>query len=247
MIAAGLVMALTGLVAGALIGAVGVGGVIVVPILTAVLGLDVRLAVGTSLFAFLIAAPVVIVMYARAGSIPWRGGLWLCLGVIPGAIPGALAVAAVDPRLLKTVIALLMVGTGLRAFARFTPGDRAPERLGAAWLFVIGVATGFISALTGTGGPVTLIPIFLFLKAALLPSIGLAQLAQAPVTAAASAANGVLGTILYLPATILAAGMALGMIGGAWLAHRLSGPSLLRGVSVLLVVSGLLMAGATWL
>ena len=109
-------MALVGLAAGVLIGSVGIGGVIVVPILSAALAMDVRMAVATSLLAFCLASPVVIVLYARAGSIPWRAAFWVCLGVLPGTVPGALAVAMVDARLLKALIAAMMVVTGLRAF-----------------------------------------------------------------------------------------------------------------------------------
>ena len=247
MIADALVMALVGLTAGVLIGSVGIGGVIVVPILSTALAMDVRLAVATSLLAFCLASPVVIVLYARAGSISWRAAMWVCLGVLPGTVPGALAVAMVDARLLKTVIAALMVVTGLRAFYRFVPGNRPLLELGRPLLFGMGAVTGFLSALTGTGGPVTLIPLLLLLKGALLPSIGLAQFVQLPVTGVASAVNGALGTIVFLPAIILAAAMALGMAGGTRLAHKMSGELLLRYVSILLILAGAAMVTTTWI
>ena len=53
--------------------------------------------------------------------------------------------------------------------------------LGNLLLLQIGAVVGFGSALTGTGGPVLLVPILVFMRAPSLTAIGVSQVVQIPV------------------------------------------------------------------
>ena len=56
---------------GALIGAVGIGGVLLIPALTAFAGLPIQTAMATALFTFTFTGIVGTVMFQRRGSIDW--------------------------------------------------------------------------------------------------------------------------------------------------------------------------------
>ena len=65
-------IAITGIVIGIAIGAVGIGGVLLVPFLTLTLGIDVKHAIAAALLSYLPSCVVAVTLYARRGSIPWR-------------------------------------------------------------------------------------------------------------------------------------------------------------------------------
>ena len=57
---------------GALIGAIGIGGVLLVPLLTLALGIGVHVAIATASFTYLFTGLVGVVEYARRGTIQCR-------------------------------------------------------------------------------------------------------------------------------------------------------------------------------
>jgi uncharacterized protein len=106
-----LLTALIGLVAGVLSGLFGIGGgVIVVPALILLVGLEQRTATGTSLAALLLPVGLFGVMtYARAGAVRFPMAALLALGILVGTALGT-RVAFVLPELwLRRLLAVLLV------------------------------------------------------------------------------------------------------------------------------------------
>src|SRR5262249_47717723 len=85
-------------------------------------------------------------------------------------------------------------------------------------LLFIGAATGFLSSLTGTGGPLVLVPILLSMRLGVLASVGLSQIFQLPVALAATAGNIIYGE-LDLPLGIV---LAASLSGGSWFGAKLA-------------------------
>ena len=81
--------AASGAAAGLLIGSVGVGGIILVPILIQVPGIQVKSAVATCMFAYIAAGLAGLASYARQNSIDWGRTGWMLLGAAPAAVGGA--------------------------------------------------------------------------------------------------------------------------------------------------------------
>jgi uncharacterized membrane protein YfcA len=227
--------------AGVLVGCAGIGGVIVVPALVYLAGYPLPVAIGATMGAFLASGAVGSYAYWKTGSISGRMTLPLWLGALPCAFGGALLVDSVPAALLELAIGVLTLGSGVHALAgrRERPDDgRVPS---APLLAVVGAATGFVSALTGTGGPLVLVPILVALDVPMLASIGLAQAIQLPVAAAATG-GFLLSGLLDVPlASALAAGIALGTWLGAKAAHAFPTSKLRRLVAVLLVIVGCAM------
>jgi len=224
--------------AGLLIGAVGIGGVILVPALVYLAGQSLPAAIAAAMCAFVVSGLVGSYAYARAGSIRWRMTAWTWLGALPCAFAGALLVNVAPARLLELAIALLTLATGLHVLLRRSTRSTAERTPGAPTLAGVGGVTGFVSALTGTGGPLVLVPILVALEVPILASIGLAQAIQLPIAAAATGGYWLSGLLDVRLGLTLAAGIALGTWFGAKAAHALPTETLRKGVAVLLVGVG---------
>lgn len=238
-----LAVAALGLLVGVLIGTVGVGGVLLVPALVYAGGLDIRVAIASCLLAYLGTGLVGSLAYARRGSLPRAGAGWLCAGAVPGALLGALGVAVVPERALEALVAVLVSASGAQALAGLRQRSGEGRPLGAAALVSIGALTGLGSALSGTGGPLILLPILTWARQPPLVALGYAQLVQVPIAAFASAANLRYGRPDVALGLGLAVALGAGVLLGARLAHRLPAPVLRRAVAVALLAAGVAMIG----
>jgi uncharacterized membrane protein YfcA len=181
-------------------------------------------------------------LYAKAKFIRWDMAGWLFAGAIPAALAGALAAYFAPGSLLQAMIALVATLAGLHTlfFHRETEAVCAHSISNPA-LALAGAVTGFASALTGTGGPLVLVPILLWLGSPVLTAIGLSQAIQLPVSLAATAGNFYNGNLDLRLGGLLALGMPLGIWLGSKLARALPRRTLQRGVALLLIVAGVLV------
>ena len=104
---------------------------------------------------------------------------------------------------------------------------------------IIGFVCGFGSAITGTGGPLILVPILIYLGLPALIAVGLSQVVQVPIAAFASLGNWYTGNLNAELALIIAAIMVLGVFVGATLIHRLPTEPLRKLIAWFLVLVGI--------
>jgi uncharacterized protein len=223
---------------GVAIGATGIGGVLLVPILTLALGIDVKQAIAAALLSYLPGCVIAVVMYARRGSIIWRDVWPLCLAALPAAWLGARAARGAPATLLEAAIGVLLLAGGL--YALRTPRNAAVggTRLSSGTLLGLGAGTAFVSALTGAGGAFVLLPVLLLLDMPVLPAIGLGQAIALPIAGLASVANMAAGLVDLPLAALLAAGLSVGIAVGTPIAHALPQPVLRRLLGTLVVAAG---------
>jgi len=228
------------LLAGAAIGATSIGGVLVVPALAGVAGLPVADAIAASSFGFVL-----------TGLLGWRGrgesqsnalaSLWpLHAAALAGAAGGALLVHAVSPGAVRLWVALLALGSGFYSLASSRSAEIAPRPCPrGATLAAIGAAVGCGSALSGTGGPVLLLPVFLLLGLPTAMAVATAQAIQLPIAIAASTTHFAAGRL------DIGMGLVVGiaLVAGAWaalrLARRASALTLRRCAALGLIATGL--------
>ncbi len=234
-------LAVLGLVAGISIGCIGIGGIILVPALTYLGGIPIQTAIAGAMMGYLLTGAVGTVIFARKKSIRWSMALWLCAGATPAALAGAWTSNNVEPLILEIVIGLLTISSGVQAFMRLGGAAAAERPAGRLALLAIGAATGFLSAISGTGGPLVLVPIMLWLGFPVLTAIGLSQAIQFPIATLATAGNILYGTPDFALGAILAVGLAAGSAIGAYLAHAVPKEGLKRLVAVVLILIGLLI------
>ncbi|NKX54483.1 sulfite exporter TauE/SafE family protein [Arthrobacter mobilis] len=159
-----LVLILLGLATGYLSGLFGVGGgVVIVPALL-LLGVDQRLASGSSVAAVLPASVVGAAGYALTGSVDWLAGLLLAAGIVVGAQLGTYLLA----RLPRNVLFWLFLG--FLAAVIVSLWIVIPQRddvipltplVGVA-LVLAGAVTGILSGLLGVGGGIIIVPVLMF-------------------------------------------------------------------------------------
>ncbi len=230
-----------GLLAGVMIGCVGVGGVIVVPALVYGIGMPIQDAIASAMMGYMLTGAIGTFVYARAGSIRWKLAGWLAVGAAPGALLGAWASNGVDPRLLEFAVGALSLASGLNSVFGRRRGGEDGRTLAPAELVAVGAVTGVLSALTGTGGPLVLVPILLWLKLPTLAAVGLSQAAQIPIALLATVGNFAYGDPDVSMGLALGLGLAAGTWGGAKIAHALPRRTLERVAAVVLLLVGALV------
>lgn len=238
-----LVIAFIGLAAGLMIGCVGVGGVVVVPALVYGLGMPIQDAIASAMMGYVLTGLIGTWVYASQRSIRWELAGWIALGAAPGALFGAWASNGVDPRLLELGVGVLSLWSGLYSLLRRRgpAGAVEPRALRPIELAPVGLVTGVLSAMTGTGGPLVLVPILIGLKLSTLAAVGLSQAAQIPIAILATAGNFAYGDPDVSQGVALGLGLAVGTWGGAKIAHALPRKTLERIASAVLLVVGFLV------
>jgi hypothetical protein len=209
-------------IVGILIGAMGIGGVLLVPTLTYMLGLGIHVAIATAMFTYLFSGAVGALEYARQNSIHWSMALWLCLGGMPGAYLGAVTTWGTSGVILEGVIGLRLLLSGVQALRRPSGTVESEVNLKPMSLTAIGLVTGFGSSVTGTGGPLVLIPILSWMQVPILTAVGLSQVIQIPIALLATTGNLMFGRIEWLIGIGIATLLVLGVVVGARIAHRVS-------------------------
>lgn len=227
------------LLAGALIGASGIGGVLLVPVLTRLGDVPLAQAIAAASLGFALPALVALRPLRRQPALAARC-LPLLAGGLAGAAAGALLVHRLPGELLMVGVTALVLFAGGRGLLAARAGATATEAppLGTAALLALGVVVGVGSALTGTGGPVMLLPLLLVLRQPVLFAVVAAQAIQLPVALASSAVHLTAGRLdvplAALCGVLLLAGSLVGQRAAAGLDLR----QLQRMVSWLLLAVG---------
>ena len=245
----------TGLSGGVLAGVFGVGGgLVMVPLLGLILGLDQRQAQGATLAAMLLPTglPAVLEYRRRGIRTSLRLVVILILGFLAGITGGAAVANGIPATALRWGFIAFLLLIAMHTWRRKEPAavDREAgslDLLQGLWRFglPIGFLAGVLSGLTGLGGAIVVIPLLagrfrmtqheaqLTSLAMLLPPIGLPG-----VFVYARTGSG----LPWLVIGGVAAGFAVGAFLGARVATRLRGVRLKQAFAALAVAMALLLA-----
>lgn len=232
------------LLAGGLIGASGIGGVLLVPVLTKLGAVPLPQAIAAASLGFALPALVALEPLRRQRALAARC-IPLLLGALAGAAAGALMVHWLPASTLMLGVTLLVLFAGGRGLSGSTAAATASaEPPGKNALLALGALVGLVSALTGTGGPVLLIPLLMLLRQPISFTVVAAQAIQLPVALASSAVHAFEGRLDLRLAVICGTLMLIGSIAGQRAASGLDLRQLQRIVSLLLLAVG---AWFSWL
>lgn len=224
-------------VIGTLIGSVGIGGLLLAPMLVSVVGMDVREAIAVSMASF-IATGLAALWLFRRNETAVRKRWVLIAATMPGALLGALALWALPESIAVTVLAVFLIATGIRLlFFRQAAGDGG-ERTSMLADTQIGAATGFFSAMTGTGGPMVLVPVLAWRGAPLMTAIALGQIIQLPVAGVATLGNQASGGVDLAAGALIGAVLIPGVVAGRRAVEMIPVAVVTRIVAVVLVAAG---------
>lgn len=230
---------------GFFIGAVGVGGILLIPALVLLGGLDIHQATATALFSFFFTGVLGTWLFQRRGSIDWKMTAPVCAGAVVFSYLGAMVNSMVDAKMLTLIIALTIVLAGayillpVRAgAAQLRNGKSTAQQL---LLLGVGAAAGFGSGVSGAGGPLFSVPMMLVLRFVPLAAIGTSQVLQIIAAVSGTIGNLRYGSVDFLIAAWITLFELAGLILGAHAAHAVSVTALRRMAAGLCVVVGLFM------
>jgi uncharacterized membrane protein YfcA len=227
---------------GILIGAVGVGGVLLIPALNVTAGLTIQQSMATALFTFIFTGIVGTWLFQKRGSIDWGITVPLCIGAALFGALGAWANTRLDSRILTLILAALIIFAGVYTMrSRKGQGKEAfaGQRRKQQWLLaVIGATVGFGSGLTGVGGPALSVPLLLLFGFSPLSAIGASQVIQILASLSGTVGNLQFGTIDFKLAAIVAAVEVLGVVIGVRIVHAVNAQILRKAVAILCLLVG---------
>ena len=236
-----ILLLIVALIVGGLIGTVGVGGILLIPALSAFGGLTTHAAMATSLFSFIFTGILGTWLYCKHGSINWGITIPVCIGGLIGGYPGALANAIAPAWILNLILGCIIIFAGIYALfpakggtITYRPGD-GRQRL---QLLLIGATVGFGSGLTGVGGPVLSVPLMVILGFTPLTSIATSQVIQITAATSGSISNFANGFVDLHMALLVTVAELVGVVAGAKLAHSVSSGVLKKMVSVACIIVG---------
>lgn len=160
------VLPLIGLFGGILSGLLGLGGgVIILPLLTLLGRVPLKLATGTSLVHVMFAAAAGTLSHYRAGKVDFRGGLLLGVAGIGGGFLGSFLSVPLSTHALNLIFLFLVA---LAIFLLFIPlksdeGNYIKGSFNKIEGILIGLGCGFLVGLLGVGGGFILIPLMIYL------------------------------------------------------------------------------------
>ena len=221
------------LLCGVAIGATSIGGVLVVPVLTAFAEVPVRQAVAAASFGFAFTGAAAFVHRPREP----RGSLVLDGSALAGAALGAVTLAWIPADGVRWTVGLLAVASG--AWTLLGRARDVPSMLGTVVSAGLGLAVGCLSAWSGTGGPVVLLPLAALLGWHGLGAVQAAQRIQLPVALAASTVNFAAGRLDIALGCAIGVVVLIGWAAGRWIARSMPVRRLQQAVAVALVAAGL--------
>ncbi len=153
---------LTGTISGFVSGLLGVGGgVIMVPLMVAYIGLTQHAAHGTSLAVMIFTGLASAIAYGWQGSLDMGVVVQLAIGTMIGARFGALLCSRIPADKLRRGFGFLVVVIGLRMVLPLPVADpivAAGSPAAVAVTVVLGLLVGVLSGLMGVGGGMFMVP-----------------------------------------------------------------------------------------
>ncbi len=166
-----ILVAVVGILAGLMSGLFGIGGgLVMVPMLIAFLGMDMLVANATSLTAMLLPVGILgVIAYYKAGYLKIADSLWISCGLLAGSYFGAKLALAVNVHLLAKFYALFLIYVSVSylnipdlLFGKKEKKEDLTDKAkpNSSWLFIgLGIFAGIIAGMFGKGGGIVIVPI----------------------------------------------------------------------------------------
>lgn len=232
---------------GALVGAAGIGGFFMAPALVLLAGLTLHQGMATALFTFIFTGLIGACYFHRQGTIDWAAAVPVCLGAALTGFGGAWTGSKLSAAMLSLVLGIVILAAGIYALGAKGGQHvlRLPHGARGRWLALVGIGavTGFLSGLTGVGGPALSVPLMALFGFSILAAIGIGQVLQIVGALSGSIANLHLGHIDYQLAFFITIFEILGVLLGAYVTHRVDELAVRRFVGGLCLIAGSIFIG----
>src|SRR6476659_733311 len=120
-------------VAGGLGSLLGLGGIIIIPVLTLLFHIDIRYAIGASIVSVIATSSGAAATYVRERLANLRVAMVLELATTTGALSGALLAGRISTRWLYLIFGTVMAYSSLMMFRKMGGGDSSRSQRPAPW------------------------------------------------------------------------------------------------------------------
>jgi uncharacterized protein len=239
------------------------GGIMLVPLLTVALGVDIKHAIAASLLGVIAVSTAAAASYLQSGLVDRRLGLTLLLATASGGIVGGYVAGLLDARVLAAMFGIVLVlvaaqmlrgtrrapvelvgePTGLEfesTYVEPTTGEEVAYRARRVGLATaISLVAGAMSGLLGIGGGVVNVPTMNLVMG--IP-VRIALTTSTYMLGATAAASAVIYFSRGLVDPLLAAPVVMGVFVGARIGARLAQRLPQRALQLLFVAVSLIFA-----
>lgn len=237
-----------GLVAGILGSMFGLGGgFLMVPLLN-IAGLDMKIAVGTSVAAIFFNSLSATLAYSRYRLVAFRAGIFLSLTAGIFATIGAWLTRYLDVNTLRVIFGAVLLLLSIRVAALRRGGGSSHSQNTLRWslntyvsLLGGGVLAGLASGLLGVGGGIVNVPLLNYIGASMHVAVATSSMAITLTSIPSSLTHYMLGNVSSHILVLLAPSLIVGAQVGARIAKRSSPLALRRGFAVMLIFIALRM------
>lgn len=236
-----LAIVLVGLGASFLVGVTSIGGVLVLPLLVVALGLPPYEVIPAAMISFILPSLIALVIVHRRGALDLRASAALWSGAIPGALAGGLILPWMPVELLLWAIVAMLVASAVRVLSRAKVVAPAATDPSQGALAASGLGVGLVSALTGTGGPVTLMPLLSLARVEPRRAVMLCQSITLPITVFASAGYVSALRLDWTLIALLAGSSTAGIVAGMAVAPRIRVMLLARVIGVMMAATAAIL------
>ena len=189
------------------------GGFIVIPLLTLLLGFDLKHASATSLVVIVITAAAGVIGFAFHSGVVWVPALALSIGSITGSYIGARLLKFIPSVYLMWGFSALLIGLAIRLM--FDASEQGSGDVTTSWpallgMLGLGLGAGLLSGLLGVGGGILVVPL-------LVIAFGLTNVEAKGTSLVMMIPAGLSGTYVNLKNKLVdvRAGVIIGLVAAA--------------------------------
>jgi uncharacterized membrane protein YfcA len=231
------------LVIGVMVGATGIGGFLIIPVLVQLADLPIRSAMGAALVIAAANGAVGAWLFRRRGRVDWAVATPLAIGAMAFALLGGWLNRSLTVPLVVAILGCVMVAGSAASLWKphAPPSQQAGRQSGARFslLASIGALAGVTAGLTGAGGPLVSVPLLNILAYPVLTAVGASQVLQL--------AASLFGSISYwqdglIPVGLLTVAIPMHLVGiwlGVKLVHAIDQKLATRVVAALGMAAGI--------
>jgi len=231
------------IVIGIMVGATGIGGFLIIPVLVQLADLPIRSAMGSALVIAAANGALGAWLFRRRGKVDWAVARPLVAGSVAFALVGGWLNRWLPVPVVVAILGGIMIaGSAANLWkprALRSPQTGTPSSTHYSLLASIGALSGLTAGLTGAGGPLVSVPLLNIMAYPVLTAVGASQMLQL--------AASLFGSISYwqddlIPIAPLSVAIPMHLIGiwlGVKLVHAVDQRLATRVVAVLGMTAGI--------